>query len=38
VLEKRLERVRALGGGFSDVGFSSEAVELRRNMSVAAVG
>ena len=38
VLEKRLERVKALGGGFSKVGFSCEAVELRRNMSLAAVG
>jgi hypothetical protein len=38
VLEQRLKRVRALGGGFSDIGFSTEAAELRRNMSVAAVG
>jgi hypothetical protein len=38
VLEQRLERVRALGGGFSKIGFSTEATELRRNMSLAAVG
>ena len=38
VLEQRLERVRALGGGFSDIGFSTETAELRRNMSVATVG
>lgn len=38
VLEQRLERVKALGGGFSKIGFSTEVVELRRNMSLAAVG
>lgn len=38
VLEQRLERVKELGGGFSDIGFSTEAAELHRNMSVAAVG
>ena len=38
VLERRLESVRALGSGYSDIGFSCEAVELRRNMSLAAVG
>jgi hypothetical protein len=38
VLEHRLERVKALGGCFSDIGLSTEAAELRRNMSVAAVG
>ncbi len=38
VLEQRLEKVKALGSGYSDIGFSSEAVEFRRNMSLAAVG
>lgn len=38
VLEERLERIRALGGGFSEVGFSSDIRKLRRNKSLAAVG
>jgi len=38
VLEERLERIRALGGGFSEVGFSSDVRKLRRNKSLAAVG
>jgi hypothetical protein len=38
VLEKRLERVKALGGGFSDIGFSTEVKKMRRKKSLAAVG
>jgi hypothetical protein len=38
VFEERLERIRALGGGFSDIGFSSDVRKLRRNKSLAAVG
>ncbi len=38
VLEERLERIKALGGGFSDIGFSSEVRKIRRNRSLAAVG
>jgi len=38
VLENRLERVKALGSGYSDIGFSSEAVEFRHNLSLTAVG
>ena len=38
VFEERLERIRALGGGFSEVGFSSDVRKLRRNKSLAAVG
>jgi hypothetical protein len=38
VLEQRLERVRALGGGFSNIGFSTEATELRHNTTLTAVG
>ena len=38
VLEERLERIKGWGGGFSDVGFSSDVRKLRRNKSLAAVG
>jgi hypothetical protein len=38
VLEERLERIRALGGGFSDIGFSREVRKMRRNKSLTAVG
>ncbi len=38
VLEERLERIKARGGGFSDIGFSCEVGKLRRNKNLAAVG
>ncbi len=38
VLEERLERIKALGGGFSEVGFSSDVRKLRRSKTFAAVG
>jgi hypothetical protein len=38
VLEERLERIRALGGGFSEVGFSSDVRKLRQNRSLTPVG
>lgn len=37
VLEERLERVRTFGGGFSNIGFSSEVKKMRRR-SMATVG
>ncbi|MFA5422729.1 MAG: hypothetical protein WC374_02610 [Phycisphaerae bacterium] len=37
VLEERLERVRAFGGEFSNIGFSSEVKKMRRR-SMATVG
>jgi hypothetical protein len=38
VLQDRLERVKALGGGFSGIGFSSDVRKLQQNKSLAAVG
>jgi hypothetical protein len=38
VLEERLERIRALGGGFSDIGFSSEVRKIRHKKSLTVVG
>jgi hypothetical protein len=34
VLERRLERIKSLGGGFSDIGFSAEVRKMRRNKSL----
>ena len=38
VLGERLERIKALGGAFSEIGFSSEVRKLSRKKSLATVG